>query len=432
VQVENWETFEQEVCQFVSDKVSTIATDSLESQKYTYHVEMIQQMLTPSYSRVREIEDVLTRFFDFMVFNSIRLIFGEAIRLKPVGNVRLDPDLGLVLLKDGAQSTIALVEVKTPKAFPLGPDLVASFREEQMKLKKLRRPRKDKVLINRSEETKASRAIAQLWGYLSVNNLKYGVLTTFNDTFFFKREFNEDQGVSRLEISRSISIGDPSVPIVGAFCYFSSLLLESHLYASPYSTPILPRKSPVKVDKYEVAQVDISQFRFGVATDFQKGTNVILGDYAPGKTALFKLLDSTKKGALVMFFTELEAYKRLDTLQGKNIPNLHHSYLMSGFLFSFVLQDCGQQISQSQFREFYEEIVKALKAIHQQGVLHGDIALRNILIDPASTKVTLIDFGLASFFGLKPDNENELSYISEKVEWDELCESELLQLESLL
>jgi hypothetical protein len=435
VQVETWNSFEQEVRQFVSEKVSTTTvTEPIESQDFATNLRNFHRQLYFSYSSEKDIEAVLTKFFDIMVQNSIRLIFGKDVRLKPVGEARLDPDLGLVLFKESAEFIIALVEVKTPRAFPLGPDLVECFRAEQMKLKPRPEslPTKDRILINRSDETKASRAVTQLWGYLSVNNLKYGILTTFNDTFFFKREFSEDQNISRLEISRSVSIGDPSVPIVGALCYFFSLLLESHLYAPPYSTQILPRKSPVKLNKYEVAQVDISHFRFGIATDFQKGTNVILGDYAPGNSALFKFLDSTKKGSTTMFFTELEAYKRLDELQGTIVPNLKQSYLMSGFLFCFALQDCGQEISQSQFKEFYDQIVSALKAVHQKGVLHGDIALRNILIDSSGTKITIIDFGVASFYGPEPDGEHELRFISEDLEWNERCESELLQLSNIL
>jgi hypothetical protein len=438
VQVETWDSFEKEVQQFVSEKVSTTVTEPRESQKYTHNVETIQEMFF-SYSSEKNVEEVMGKFFEMIIRNSIRLIFRKDIRLRHVGDARLDPDLGFVLIKEGIESTIALVEVKTPHAFSIGSDLVGCFRAEQKKLKpapealaKLRRPKKDQILLNSSEETKATRAITQLWGYLSVNNLKYGILTTFNDTYFFRREFSEDQSVSRLEISRSVAIGDTSVPIVGALCYFSSLLLESYLYASPYSTHILPLKSPANVNKYEVAQVDMSHFDFGVATDFQKGPNVIVGDYARDKTALFKLLDSTKKGTTTMFLTELEAYKRLDELQGAIVPNLYRSYLMSGFLFSFVLQDCGQPISPSQFREFYEQIVSGLKAVHQKGVLHGDIALRNILIDSTSTKVTIIDFGVASFFGCKPDNESELRFISEEEEWNEQCESELLQLKNLL
>jgi hypothetical protein len=437
VQVETWENFDQEVRQFVSNKVSEIETEPQESQEFASNIKIFNRTKL-TYSSEKNVEDALKQFFITVVQTSIRLIFGKDIGLSHVGDARLDPDLAFVLCRDNIDSTLALVEVKTPKAFPLGPDLVECFRTEQAKLKpnadiieKLRRSGKDQVLIN-PDETKASRAITQLWGYLSVNNLKYGILTTFNDTYFFKREFSEGQGVSRLEISKSVSIGDSSVPIVGALCYFSGLLLESHLYAPPYSTLILRLKSAPNVNKYKVTHVDISDFRFGVATDFQTGANVILGEYSPNKTAIFQMLDSTKPRATTMFFTELEAYRRLDGLQGTVVPNLHYSYLMSAFLFSLILQHCGQPISQTQFREFYEHILNAVKAVHQRGVLHGDIALRNILIDSTSNKVVLVDFGVASFLGTPADNEYGLSFISDEIEWEARCENEIFELQNLL
>jgi predicted ATPase/class 3 adenylate cyclase len=61
----------------------------------------------------------------------------------------------------------------------------------------------------------------------------------------------------------------------------------------------------------------------------------------------------------------------------------------------------------------------ALKEVHQQGIIHKDINGRNILVNPASGQVTIIDFGISSKIDVKtrhlgnPDKlEGSLAYIS--------------------
>jgi len=49
--------------------------------------------------------------------------------------------------------------------------------------------------------------------------------------------------------------------------------------------------------------------------------------------------------------------------------------------------------SDSQSRDIFTQILKAVKYCHSRGVIHRDIKLENILMD-ATGKVTLIDFGL--------------------------------------
>jgi serine/threonine protein kinase len=344
---------------------------------------------------------------------------------------------------------LAVIEVKTPKAFPYGGNLAERFKDEQLRLKpnpaatlkSLRNsPRREqaldeKVLINQNKETKVSRAICQLWGYMTVNHLKYGILTTFNETFFLKREFCEEQGV-KLEISPGIRIGDPQTPIVGALCYFTSLLLESHLYTLPCSslsksTYKCEDKDAVQLNKYEVANVNLSDFHFTVPTDF-KAHHVVVGQHLQGKPSLLKLLDTTQHNSSSMFLAELQAYERLDELQGAVIPTLEQSYLISNSLFAFALEDCGNPITQSQLRKMHDQVAQALKSIHAKGVVHGDIALRNILINSLENRVVLIDFGLAKFFVSNGQEKEGLECITSDKMWTKLCDDELLQLDQLL
>jgi serine/threonine protein kinase len=72
---------------------------------------------------------------------------------------------------------------------------------------------------------------------------------------------------------------------------------------------------------------------------------------------------------------------------------------------------CGNLISPMQLREVYPNVVEALKKIHSKGVLHGDSALNNNLINSAGSKITLIDFGLANFYGSQQEGSAGLSYV---------------------
>ena len=45
---------------------------------------------------------------------------------------------------------------------------------------------------------------------------------------------------------------------------------------------------------------------------------------------------------------------------------------------------------------FYSKVIRALKRLHEDGIVHRDIKLSNILIDPVMQKVQLCDFGSAA------------------------------------
>jgi hypothetical protein len=443
VQVECWSTFGDEVREFMAQHVPTVTTDPIQLSEYTVAERNVARMKLTYYLE-KKVEGHFKEFYHDVVERANFLIFGQDLTMSQAEKACLHPGLEVMLHKGSTELLLAVIEVKTPKAFPYEGNLAEHFKDEQLRLKPnpatLRSLRSssrreqaldEKVLINQNKDTKVSRAICQLWGYMTVNHLKYGILTTFNETFFLKREFREDQGTSKLEISPGVRIGDSQTPIVGALCYFTSLLLESHLYTSPYSTPTMPRKNPVQLNKYEVANVNLYDFHFSAPTDF-KAHHVLSGQYLQNKPSLLKLLDTTKSGLSSMFWTELEAYQRLDELQGNVVPILEQSYLMSSFLFAFALEDCGNPITQPQLHRMYDQVVRALKSIHKKGVVHGDIALRNILINSSESRVVLVDFGLAKFFLSHEQEKEGLECVTSDIEWKNLCHDELLKLEELL
>jgi hypothetical protein len=64
------------------------------------------KMLTLSYPSERNVNEVLMNFFGLMVWNFIHHIFRKDIT---VGKARLDPDLGFMLIKEGAEYTAWII-----------------------------------------------------------------------------------------------------------------------------------------------------------------------------------------------------------------------------------------------------------------------------------------------------------------------------------
>jgi serine/threonine protein kinase len=56
-----------------------------------------------------------------------------------------------------------------------------------------------------------------------------------------------------------------------------------------------------------------------------------------------------------------------------------------------------QTVSEIDAKFIFKQLHSALQHCHKKGVIHFDIKLENILINPSSKKVKFIDFGLCGF-----------------------------------
>ncbi|KAF3905489.1 hypothetical protein ABW20_dc0108501 [Dactylellina cionopaga] len=69
------------------------------------------------------------------------------------------------------------------------------------------------------------------------------------------------------------------------------------------------------------------------------------------------------------------------------------------------MEPCGGPVPEPPPTEFYEQVPRLFEAIHSQGVIHGDIALRNFTVSEGN-KYWLIDFN-SSRRGTEKDLERE-------------------------
>ena len=100
-----------------------------------------------------------------------------------------------------------------------------------------------------------------------------------------------------------------------------------------------------------------------------------------------------------MLINENEIYKKLESLQGTSIPLLLFSGMVFAISFGIVTTDCGTSFEEVGMENISmknrQQAVMALQSIHQLKVLHGDVALRNILQSDDGEKVTIIDFEMS-------------------------------------
>ncbi len=120
-----------------------------------------------------------------------------------------------------------MVEVKTFWALNLPDDLVSAIEKS-------------------GGEGKIAHAVQQVYGYMSVNHLKYGVLSTYEKTFFFRRVVvSEGQQQSILEVSGVVErdrTRKDGFTAMEAWMAFILLTDRDSFYSSPNSTPEMKSK----------------------------------------------------------------------------------------------------------------------------------------------------------------------------------------------
>ncbi len=95
---------------------------------------------------------------------------------------------------------------------------------------------------------------------------------------------------------------------------------------------------------------------------------------------------------------EIKVYEALEDLQGDTIPILIYHGWVHGCL-TLILSDCGTTVEDLSDENLTEPIrqscAAAVSSLHERGVLHGDLAERNMAVDRHG-QVCIFDFGLSN------------------------------------
>ncbi|KAJ3162928.1 hypothetical protein HDU88_006568 [Geranomyces variabilis] len=269
------------------------------------------------------------------------------------------------LYKSGSSTKPKIVvEVKTDWAFPQLGCIVAEWPAAQ-----------------RNPKSKLARVIHQVYGYMTFNHLRYGVLTNYEKTWFLRR-VDVPQG-GQLEISDPFAYSSTST-LFQAWVTITLLAENNWFYSSPTTSPCATSLSAPP------APAPTSDPRIGV---------VVHGTYY-GTSVAMKVVDASKEQwASEELDHEVSVYSALRSLSGSTIPRVIAYIEVRDMLRILVLEDCGINLRAYQKQGGNLSTVRhlcnvRLAELNAFGYMHNDVKEENFMFD--SGFVRLIDLGQAS------------------------------------
>jgi hypothetical protein len=239
--------------------------------------------------------------------------------------------------------------------------------------------------------SKGKDVIQQIYNYMGGNELRYGILSTYDNHWFLCREHTE------LWISKTLPLQSESPPVLKAYAYLTrqakenpkspklqvlvpaqrdnnSRTLRSHSKSSSNSS-LNNQASSSFADKQSSSNIPVDQQNYSF-TDFKFKS--ILGEGRSGKTLLcefrgemiaLKSVDLSKAPSYILeeMQKEVEIYKDLADIQGKYIPKLIcYGYYGGGMSFVIGMTIVGTSLSEQKIKKRQKtRAIKGLEAIHK-------------------------------------------------------------------
>jgi len=323
----------------------------------------------------------------------------------------LIPDLTFIY--SSSEKPILPVEVKAPGMYsPNTPnDMAAHWRES---------------------EVADMSPITEVYTYSCSMQSRYCVLTTGQYTWFMKRE----EGT--LKISRAFKPSDLTPSLAQAWVTFVGLANSNPTSKVEETAKGFPTK--FKRDR-EAAREEAAEKRAERALKRARTTSSLsqmdsdeeiadltqlpleelscdfspIESYGPlthgvahrnlihGLDSVIKIVDANKdvEGAERLEH-EANMYEELSDLWGSAIPYLVYTGSITLGRFSLAITYEGKSLDRKQLElgmgkdELKRKACDALAALHQRGVVHGAVALRNIVVNPTTKSVKFIDLGASS------------------------------------
>jgi hypothetical protein len=283
-------------------------------------------------------------------------------------------------------------------------------------------------------------AVCQIYGYMCCNGVKYGVLTTYDKTWFMYRDSN-----GTLFVTRCFNYNDVSTPsVLQMYAYVLTLAeIESTCESPPWSKSAnsSPQKDPKNSDKKGDDDDDDEedddddddddspeQSKKKQKRNSTSSNPATKPGSSTGKTRS-KPMSGQRLAAKTLLFTELPArrllacgrtgkayttiidginsvikvadvskqpemredldneaaiYSRLQSLQGRCIPrSLFVGDLWEGLLYGLATEKAGDTVASIGVENLSDSekqsAMAALTAVHEGGVLHNDIRLENLV-----------------------------------------------------
>ncbi|KAK6517437.1 hypothetical protein TWF281_004094 [Arthrobotrys megalospora] len=284
--------------------------------------------------------------------------------------------------------------------------------------------------LNNERPSKLVKAVSQLYGYMTYNNLGFGALCNYESLYLFKRV-----GDCGLQVSPPFKFSDKGTESpVAAFVYICHHVVTvgsfhySPIEQGPPGTHILKIEDFVVRGTWkEKGNTEILWEQVNLYLTERVTRNiatVMLGEVRsqPGvqrrdsQKAVFKVYEINTTIKEKAADQEIEAYERLKDLQGSYVPKLYAAGTHMKSLKILILEDCGKTASADKVDvDFWAQARKAVQALHKAGAIHGDIKLDNFTISTSGAR--LVDLGLCRQ-GTPRERAEELEDFSRlKDEW---------------
>ncbi|KAF9198051.1 hypothetical protein BGZ49_001251 [Haplosporangium sp. Z 27] len=286
--------------------------------------------------------------------------------------------------------------------------------------------------------------VRQIFGYMLFNGFRYGILSTFNHTWFIIRPQDD---IDSIKVSPAISFDDTNPTILSCYLWFiRQVQSDKNSNLDPVEQSeikrILKLKRKVGAKRRKQSKGSLKErlpsamsprFPFisrRSSTHLQLADNV---DIVPacqnmeliavggrarvfralwkGKAVIVKKCDMWNERQYIdALANEIEINNILQALQGIWIPKMRLGGIMNGFEIVLVTKYAGVNISNCHLTlADCNKIRDALTAIHNCGILHGDIKPDNIVVERNGirSRFMIIDFGLSRITNNKKTLQNE-------------------------
>ena len=325
---------------------------------------------------------------------------------------------------------------------------------------------------SKPEKLHSSSPIRQVYTYMCLGETTYGVLTTYQKTWFLRRSLVQVKGEQKsvLEISEPFYPESTKPTLAQAYVYVVWLALQpggklvTPESAKEYVDEIKTKqKKAIKKgkqtrannnrDKEEQEDEDEDEEDEDEEDEDEEGHEGADGaakdgtlpldeihvtfkpteSYGPlqhgvahrmdvhGYDAVMKLVDAYKDPAGAdLLRHEEKTYMELKDLWSTVLPSLVGSGRVSLGREMLAITYEGQSLdrvgdvfTQEQLKTLKRKARESLAKLHERGYLHGDVAARNIVYDSKRDSVKLIDLGLSSKAGSSSDYQDELRQIDD-------------------
>jgi predicted Ser/Thr protein kinase len=257
--------------------------------------------------------------------------------------------------------------------------------------------------------------VEQVMGYLNFNGLIYGLLSSYQNTWFLKREADKF-------VSKAIAFDNLNPTLYRCIGYLISLvrLSPTELKVDP---PLRRSTRIANQDSFnysgEPDDLVLSRNSLGISSSFSRYSEgyddfdlpnnfsitklqecigsgfcgKVFKWHDSGVTAAVKVCDAYKsrEGASALR-NEANVYRKLKDIQGKLIPRLLFYGEAWGFYFLATTFIEGHHPTKIQ--EVQDNLDKVLDKVRESGVIHGDVKTSNVIVSP-DNELFLIDFSHA-------------------------------------